>query len=510
MAITEIVSKQLAVLKADASQFKAEMKSAGAVEQKVMKDRLDGMEREIQTRERAGQKFGLYVAAAAAGWGILSSSVKKYEERLVSMGKSGESELKKLRDTTGELSRAQDNLQISIAKVAMAAAPAARALGDMANELANIVGGVASLLDSIPGGGAVGTGLKWSRRLANPTAMAGWALGEARDRFGGTSGGVGAWFANREVDAFELVMSEMEAESAGGLTDDQQREVAMRQWAEQARLRKARADAAKGKRKRGGGPRVDPYAGASADIFGQIGATSGYSSGRYSQSDLDEVFGMGSAPVASGMGWEGISVPASALENLKRLQEELIGDQRQSMLQRIFGDVSEFDTYATAFQGLEQVVTAGFSAWIDGSKGVGQAMKEALHGFAKNLAGEALLQALRHGAYALGSLAFGDIKGASTHGIAAAKWGAVAVAAGVVGKVTAPSAGAGGGSANANAAAGIGYGGSRSGGEQAGYSVTIVQGDGFSDSSPRYVARRARRAMDLASRYAPYNGGQPG
>lgn len=488
--ITDLVSKQLIVVKADTSQAKAAIKELSAVEQKAAKDRVEAQEKQNATMERNAQKFALYVAGAAAGWSLLSSGLKKYEERLVSMGSKGESELKRLRDMTGGLSQAQDNLQVAIGKVALAAAPAAKALGDMANELANIVGGVASLIDQIPGGGAIGTGLKWSRRAANPMAMAGWALGEARDRFGGSSGGVGAWFANREVDAFELVMSEAEAANGGGLSSEEQRQVEMQKWAQQARLRAARKKKPKG----GGGFTLN---GTDLDQ----GATVNYDQDMLRRNALND------------FRWEGVAVPQSALDNINAAYNEAgiedsmrralemadAAKQRESLLASVFGDVSEFDLYKTAWQGLEEVVSAGFSAWIDGSKSVGTAMKEALHGFAKNLAGEALLQALRHGAYALGSLAFGDMKGAAAHGISAAKWGAVAVAAGVVGKVTAPSAG--GGSANANAAAGIGGGG---GGRERNMSMTVVMGDQFAGDSPRYVARKVRRNLNMARMYADY------
>jgi len=146
-------------------------------------------------------------------------------------------------------------------------------------------------------------------------------------------------------------------------------------------------------------------------------------------------------------------------------------------------------------------VTAGLGAWIDGSKSAGAAMKEALHGFAKQLAGEAALQALRHGAYAIGSLALGDGAAAAKHGIAALKWTGVAVAASVIGKAT-NSAGA----SNANAAAGIGGGRGSSGGDRGQTSLTVVMGDQFAGDSPRYVARKVRRNINNARMYADYEG----
>lgn len=155
--IGELMAKQLIVVKADTSQAKAAIKDLSATEQKAAKERLEAQERDIAMRERSQKSFAMWAAAATAGWALVSSSVKKYEDHLVSLGSRGEAELKRLRDTTGTLTQAQDSLQISIAKVAMAAAPAARALADMADELSRLVTGAASLLDQIPGGSALPT-----------------------------------------------------------------------------------------------------------------------------------------------------------------------------------------------------------------------------------------------------------------------------------------------------------------------------------------------------------------
>jgi hypothetical protein len=550
--IGDLISKQLIVVKADTSQAKAEIKALSAVEQKAAKDRVEAQEKHNAAMERNAQKFALYVAGAAAGWSLLSSGLKKYEERLVSMGSKGESELKRLRDMTGGLSQAQDNLQVAIGKVALAAAPAAKALGDMANELANIVGGVSSLLNQIPGGGMLGKGLSWSRRAANPMAMAGWALGEFEDRFGGRSGGVTNWLDARNYFQDDVRAREAAAERAlnpasalveGSPEWNAWRLAQMRNTANnasQVRGRNLRGFydenrvpirdlLGKGesilmglgrgvglvesltpkKTGRGGGGEEDSdwYGSVAARGRGilsrQAGRLNGDALNRRAYERGTDLSVMDRNEIRAGAQEATEAARAWQMDESIRKAIELMdaAAQRESLLESVFGPVSEFDLYKTAWQGLEEVVSAGFSAWIDGSKSVGTAMKEALHGFAKNLAGEALLQALRHGAYALGSLAFGDMKGAAAHGISAAKWGAVAVAAGVVGKVTAPSVG--GGSANANAAAGIG-GGGYTGGRERNMSMTVVMGDQFAGDSPRYVARKVRRNLNMARMYADY------
>jgi hypothetical protein len=105
---------------------------------------------------------------------------------------------------------------------------------------------------------------------------------------------------------------------------------------------------------------------------------------------------------------------------------------------------------------------------------------------------EALMQTLRHGAYALGSLAFGDVRGAAAHGISAAKWGAVAVVAGGAAKML------GGGGPSSGAGSGGGYralpGGSGAGGTR---TTNIVFGGGY-DDSPRQQRHRVSRALWLA------------
>jgi hypothetical protein len=90
------------------------------------------------------------------------------------------------------------------------------------------------------------------------------------------------------------------------------------------------------------------------------------------------------------------------------------------------------DQYAAGFQLLTGAVTAAMDAWITGSESMGTAIKKAIGAGLKALAAELAMQALRHGAYALGSLAFGDVRGATAHGIAAAKFAAGAAVTAVV------------------------------------------------------------------------------
>jgi hypothetical protein len=562
MAITEIVSKQLAVLKADASQFKAEMKSAGAVEQKVMKDRLDGMEREIQTRERAGQKFGLYVAAAAAGWTIISKSVKTYEEHLKSMGSSGEAELKRLQGATGALTGSQKNLEIAIGKVASAGAGAAHALAQMVNELANIVSGVGGVVGAVGAldlaatgglfGDAMGVAMKYGGPVNQGRALGSWVTSGVRNAIGniratGTEQ-MGEWnqvnsAANPDWVAQQIGTRNQQqswsiatgkASGSQSLLGEDGTQAIQYIDQETSRLMK-RALMGKAERYlkvvgRGLGlseSQVEPRKGGGGSGDGGSDLWGFDNWGRMGRESFDATFGhLPDAYADATAPWERTWSPggidaatrgkaSDASRDLGEYMKELQAEQAKaakdadrSGMEKIFGPLEEINGYASAFGLLKDAVTSAYDAWIDGSASATEAIRKSIAAGIQALGKDMLIRSLQEGAWAIADLAKGNFVGAKLHGLAAAGFAAGATAAGLAAKGFGDTGG--GSAANARAAAGIGYGGSRSGGEQAGYSVTIVQGDGFSDSSPRYVARRTRRAMDLASRYAPYNGGQPG
>lgn len=155
------------------------------------------------------------------------------------------------------------------------------------------------------------------------------------------------------------------------------------------------------------------------------------------------------------------------------------------------------------------------SAAIDGSESIGKAFAKASAAGLKSLAVEYAVRALGEGAFALSSLAFGDGKGAATHGLAALKFAAAAAAAGVGSHVLGSLAGGGGGGANAGAgAAGGGYAsaGARGGGGGGGDTIIVNLGDGFygnRQETADAVARGVRQATRQGSRQkfsASYSG----
>lgn len=527
--IGEILGKALLVVKADTSQAKAEIKELSREEQKAAKERLKAQEEVNEGWDRALKKHALVVAGVSAGVAIAIASVKKYQEHLREMGDTGSSEFERVQRASEAATKAQDNLMIAIGRLAAEAAPAVEALAAMALEIGNIVDGVGRLIRGatslIPGGsGAASFAGKWAGRGAFGLAGVGYGLysdylatpdqyqantnmtsAELSAYYGGTADGTGD-----DQMAFESAPPPSQARRKGwvhvsGDGYDYWRPPNAKEKAEQEKRRKA------------GATQADKYNDAWLKIKDSVNFGSGVTAPNYDNSDEElwrSMFGNVDDEAANfgawdflnegkgkGSLWQSVAPPQSLLDQLDEMERGL----QQSMLAKIFGPIEEFDLYRTAWQGLEAVVTAGFDAWISGSKSAGQAMKEALHQYSKQLAGEAVLQALRHGAYALGSLAFGDVRAAQAHGISAAKWTAVAAAATILGKTTAPSAAGG---SSGYAAAGIG-GGPRGGGGGT-TSTTVVLGDGFNDTSPRYVARRTRRAMDLANHYAAYGGSHDG
>lgn len=180
--------------------------------------------------------------------------------------------------------------------------------------------------------------------------------------------------------------------------------------------------------------------------------------------------------------------------------EESAGRRNQTQLEKMFGPLESFDAYKQAFDTLSGASTAALSAWIDGSASAGEAFKKFVSEALKGLASQMLVESLKHAAYALGSLAFGDLGGAAKHGAAAAAFGAGAGIAAVAARELGGGAsahGAGSGAAGYSSGGGV----APSGGPQSyagGQQVTIVYGDSMADDSPRARDLKARRIVDRA------------
>lgn len=176
--------------------------------------------------------------------------------------------------------------------------------------------------------------------------------------------------------------------------------------------------------------------------------------------------------------------------------DKAASDKRESKLAGMFGPLSEFSGYTMAFQTLSGAVGSAMSAWIDGSMSAGKAFKAFVGEAVKGIAIQMAMEALKHGAYAIGALAMGDAKSAALHGTSAAKFAAGAIVAAGAAKALGSSGsapGVGGGASGGGASAGT------SAPAQSGTQTIIAYGDSFADDSPRQRILRAGRILSRVS-----------
>jgi hypothetical protein len=198
-----------------------------------------------------------------------------------------------------------------------------------------------------------------------------------------------------------------------------------------------------------------------------------------------------------------------AEQDAMRLQlEQHQAAYQQSFLESAFGKLEDFNLYAEAFQMLSGSVTSAMDAWISGSVSAGAAIKKFLADAIAGVAKQMAVEGLKHAAYGIGSLAFGDLRGAASHGAAAAAFGAGAAAAAVTAKAlgggasqpaaSGTAAGAAGGGAGASRGS-AGSGGGGGGGQQVIRERTVIYTDAFAMGSPSYKNEIARRAIAKAT-----------
>jgi hypothetical protein len=179
----------------------------------------------------------------------------------------------------------------------------------------------------------------------------------------------------------------------------------------------------------------------------------------------------------------------------------------QSYLETMFGPIEDFKAYETAFGSLQLATSSAMGAWISGSMSLGLAIKKGIGDALGALASQLAVESLKHGAYAIGSLAFGDFSGAARHGAAAAAFGSGAVAAAVAARKLGSSVQAelaaqkdagGGASSGASGGGSSGGGGGGSGGGGVINHYTIVYGESFYSESARMKQLDADRMVRQA------------
>lgn len=147
---------------------------------------------------------------------------------------------------------------------------------------------------------------------------------------------------------------------------------------------------------------------------------------------------------------EQIGFPKSVdLEGEEELKELGIWDSAIGALEDRIGNLLEpmkaFHDAANlyvvgAFHGMAEAATDAVQAWILYGGSLGKALKQALAAELAAIAARAAIQAALHAAYAIGSLAFGNFAAAAQHGLAAAKFAAVAALTGIAARGLAVSA----------------------------------------------------------------------
>lgn len=173
-------------------------------------------------------------------------------------------------------------------------------------------------------------------------------------------------------------------------------------------------------------------------------------------------------------------------------------NRRQGVLTSMFGSVDEINGFAVAFNSLGTAVNSAMSAWISGSMTAGQAIKKGIGDALGGVASQMAIESLKHGAFAIGNLAFGNAAGAATHAAAAAAFGAGAIAAAAAARQLGGNVGAqakvGGGGAGAYA--GGSYGGSSQG--ASGSRTIVYVGGAWSNDSARMQQLQIEKAVGEA------------
>jgi hypothetical protein len=154
----------------------------------------------------------------------------------------------------------------------------------------------------------------------------------------------------------------------------------------------------------------------------------------------------------------------------------------------------------SVFQALESALSSSVSAWLDGSKSMGEAALGMVQDVARALTTEAIVQGLKQTALGISALAVGSPTAAG-HFAAAAKWAAVGVAAGVAGAATGAFGGAGGGGGAPAAATG---GPALTPGTAEGAGTTVVINWG--SSGLVYAADRAQLGRDISGMISEAHG----
>lgn len=173
-----------------------------------------------------------------------------------------------------------------------------------------------------------------------------------------------------------------------------------------------------------------------------------------------------------------------------------------TLLESMFGTPDDIEIYNNLMAGLMDSVMAGYAAVVSGTESFGTAVKRAIGQTIMAEGMHMMVLAVQEAGMAIASLAWHDPVGAARHGLAAAKFGAGAVLAGVAASAL---GGGGGSSAGAGAASAGGSGGSGGGyrptTEAAPQTNIYVIGDSYGEETARSRSLRFERQRRMAQSY---------
>lgn len=204
---------------------------------------------------------------------------------------------------------------------------------------------------------------------------------------------------------------------------------------------------------------------------------------------------------------ESLSASSQALVQAQEAVANLQRDRQQSLLEAAFGPIEQVDLYKQAFESLGGVfqsfsaaAAAGYESIVSGSGSASAAIKKVFADSMMTLGKSSLVEGLKQAALGVGALAAYNYPEAALHFKSAALHGAVALAAGVAanaaGVGSSGGASVGGPSGSSSSARSVGnYGGGPTPG---GDRIIVVQGDSFSEDSPRMRQLRAERIVNRA------------
>jgi hypothetical protein len=388
-----------------------------------------------------------------------------------------------------------------------------KAIGDMVVAMGPLIEATASLAEA--GGGLIGKISDGYGILAS-AAGAVFGVDGAEDEFYRRTGQGSAaeWSKNRRgeatYDRFEQIAANggdpyaqiadayvkqgIRNAQVQGLLEYQRRLT----WVNQNRDAAIEID---GERKRGGGrrrqmSRAEAYSGVALfdDTGGNLGPAAGSQGfGAENESarddwdmrhDLEDIAHRGDMARLDEL---------SAKAKAWREESAAIAQQRTSMLEGIFGPVGQFNVYAKGFEMLTGAVGSAYDAWRSGGESAGAAFKkfvgESLAASGKQMA----IEAVKEGAWALASLAIGDVSGAARHGAAAAAFAGGAIVAGVAAKEL----GAGGSAGDARGPVPV-LGAGAGTGPREDRNITIVTSHPFAEETARQRQLSARRVVNRA------------